>query len=59
MTARVSGYARKDFQKADLDGFLNLTDPKALNFTAQQLQLLIWNTNPNTHIAPLWRKIKN
>ena len=46
MTARVSGYARKDFQRAALDGSLNLTDSKALNFTAQQLQLLIWNTKP-------------
>ena len=59
MTARDSGYARKGFQRADLSGFLNLTDPKALNFTAQQLQLLIWNGNPNTYTAPLWKKIKN
>jgi len=32
---------------------------KALIFEAQQLQLLIWNGNPNTHTAPLWKKISN
>ena len=36
-----------------------LTDSKALSLEAQQLQLLIWNGNPNTRTAPLWKKIPN
>jgi len=50
---------QKRLSKGRFKWFPDLADPKALNFTAQQLQLLIWNGNPNTHTAPLWRKIKN
>ena len=50
---------QKRLSKGRFRWYPDLTDPKALNFTAQQLQLLIWNTNPNTHTAPLWKKIKN
>jgi transposase len=50
---------QKRLSKGKFKWFPDLTDSKALNFTAQQLQLLIWNGNPNTHTAPLWRKIKN
>ena len=50
---------QKRLSKGRFRWFPDLTDPKALNFTAQQLQLLIWNGNPNTYTAPLWRKIKN
>ena len=50
---------QKRLSKGRFRWYPDLTDPKALNFTAQQLQLLIWNGNPNTLTAPLWRKIKN
>ena len=50
---------QKRLSKGRFKWFPDLTDSKALNFTAQQLQLLIWNGNPNTHTAPLWRNIKN
>ena len=50
---------QKRLSKGRFRWFPDLTDSKALSFTAQQLQLLIWNGNPNTHTAPLWRKIKN
>jgi len=50
---------QKRLSKGKFKWFPDLTDPKELNFTAQQLQLLIWNGNPNTYTAPLWRKIKN
>ncbi|MHB1334824.1 MAG: IS66 family insertion sequence element accessory protein TnpB [Candidatus Humimicrobiaceae bacterium] len=30
-----------------------------LPLEVHQMQLLIWNGNPNTHTTPLWRKITN
>ena len=50
---------QKRLSKGRFKWFPDTTNPKALNFTAQQLQLLIWNGNPNTSTAPLWRKITN
>ena len=50
---------QKRLSKGRFKWFPDTTNPKALDFTAQQLQLLIWNGNPNTPTAPLWRKITN
>ena len=50
---------QKRLSKGRFKWFPDTVNPKALNFTAQQLQLLIWNGNPNTPTAPLWRKIPN
>ena len=50
---------QKRLSKGRFKWFPDTTNPQALNFTAQQLQLLIWNGNPNTPTAPLWRKILN
>jgi len=33
------------------------TDSKSLELAAHQLQLLIYNGDPNTHTAPVWKKI--
>jgi len=36
-----------------------LSGSKAHALKAYQLQLLIWNGNPDTRVAPLWKKVPN
>jgi len=50
---------QKRLSKGRFGWWPKLSDSRANTLEACQLQLLIWNENPATRSAPLWKKIPN